>query len=119
METWSSSLFDCYADCFSCCVTGYVGPCLQGESVHIALGDRCWPHGFLAARLGCIGGAYNREKIRKKYNIDGSWCNDCCVMCCCAPCATCQMYREAKIHSYITPGSYTVTTVDQPEYPKP
>ncbi|KAK2152214.1 hypothetical protein LSH36_337g05070 [Paralvinella palmiformis] len=35
-----------------------------------------------------------RTKLRIKYKVQGSICNDFCVLCWCNLCATCQMSRE-------------------------
>ena len=46
--------------------------------------------------LVCIGGAINRHWIRKAYEIEGSFIEDCCLHCWCGACAICQEYREVK-----------------------
>ncbi|GKV19088.1 hypothetical protein SLEP1_g29386 [Rubroshorea leprosula] len=37
-----------------------------------------------------------REKLRTKFGLPPEPCNDCCVHCCCEPCALCQEHAELK-----------------------
>jgi len=41
-----------------------------------------------------------REKLRTKFGLPEEPCCDCCVTCCCDPCALCQEYAELKARGF-------------------
>jgi len=41
-----------------------------------------------------------REKLRAKFGLPEEPCCDCCVTCCCDPCALCQEYAELKARGF-------------------
>mmetsp|Transcript_44544 Transcript_44544/g.69684 ORF Transcript_44544/g.69684 Transcript_44544/m.69684 type:complete len:206 (-) Transcript_44544:476-1093(-) len=119
---WKTGLCDCCSgpDCFSvwCCTA--CCPCVAYGEVasHINpvnapfTGDFCvpctlffclnpwWQFGvcfcpFIPTHMFITHGL--RIGFRKQFNIEGSEGCDCCVSCCCLPCATCQMLRELKL----------------------
>lgn len=44
----------------------------------------------------CLYTCSYRSRLRRKYNLKETPCNDCCVHCWCWSCAMCQEYRELK-----------------------
>ncbi|THG20633.1 hypothetical protein TEA_016606 [Camellia sinensis var. sinensis] len=74
---WSSGLFDCFSDTSSC-TTWYL---LLYGCAHI-----CAP-------LYSCG---YRSKLRNRYSLESTPCNDFLVHFCCEKCALCQEYRELQ-----------------------
>jgi Cys-rich protein (TIGR01571 family) len=100
---WEETLFGCASDVPSCLLTCLLpgGLCIiQATAVNNATHDGKSVPYILVYCLGCIGGAINRETIRKKLDIEGSLVSSCLTWCCCAECAACQEYREVKKHSH-------------------
>ncbi|CAH1788183.1 unnamed protein product [Owenia fusiformis] len=108
-KTWSTTLCSCTSDMESCCLVALCGPCYE-----------CWFHSKnneSCCTPICVPGATIalRTKIRTQHNIMGSIIDDCCVVCCCNPCALCQMKREYDIiqrEQVVT----TVTTSTMQDY---
>ena len=99
MGNWEENLCGCLgAKCFCCLVMIFpvLYPAYQGWIINKATGESC-----LTACLGpfflcCIGASVNRGKIRDRYLIDGSFCEDCLIHAFCCACAICQEYREVR-----------------------
>ncbi|CAL5400026.1 unnamed protein product [Camellia sinensis] len=102
---WSSGLFDCFSDTSSCCLTiwcpcvtfGRIAEivdeggttCCEGTAWYLLL---CWWAHICAPLYSC---GY-RSKLRNRYSLESSPCNDCLVHFCCEKCALCQEYRELE-----------------------
>jgi Cys-rich protein (TIGR01571 family) len=57
----------------------------------------CCLYGILANCYLCwIPHLFEREHLRKKYNLKEEPCGDCPTTLCCGPCALCQEAREMK-----------------------
>lgn len=48
---------------------------------------------------GChwLYSCFYRKKLRGHFFLEDSPCGDCCVHCCCEPCALCQEHRELRL----------------------
>ncbi|KAL4631456.1 cornifelin-like isoform X1 [Arapaima gigas] len=93
-STWTSGVCDCCSDMSTCCLGFWCFPCLQcqvasqfGWCALLPILDPC-TCGVISCCL--------RKSIRERYNISGSFCDDCFALCCCYECAWCQMAREVK-----------------------
>ncbi|OMJ92428.1 hypothetical protein SteCoe_4765 [Stentor coeruleus] len=99
MGKWEESLFSCCASGGFCLIVALFPICypfLQGwvvsKAVHQSFISACICPLFCC----CIGAAVNRGKIRDRYLIEGSFCEDCLIHCFCSPCALCQEYSEVR-----------------------
>ena len=99
-KEWDEKLFGCFANIPVCLIAG----CLPGGfcMVQAAAVDKATKGEsgklvpcLLVCALDFIGGALNRERIRKEFNIEGTIVNSLLIWLCCGPCASCQEYREA------------------------
>merc|ERR550539_1201324 len=75
------------------CVTiFFCSTCAYGRAMELLMEDNC----LLCCFLGTFCFCCNRGKIREKYNIKGTTCDDClmCIPCC--PCALFQIVAEAE-----------------------
>lgn len=87
-RNWSTGIFDCFTDLKTCIISWFCLPCMIC-SLSSRIGDcACMPY--------CVpGGSITmRSRIRTLGGIQGTVCNDCCIMQFCGPCAICQMSRE-------------------------
>ncbi|XP_058103650.1 cell number regulator 7-like [Magnolia sinica] len=84
----------CCIACILPCVTfGQIAEVVdEGRSSCIGQGI---VYGFLMLfQCHWLYGCVYREKLREKYGLPPEPCNDCCVHCCCGPCALCQEHDE-------------------------
>ena len=94
---WEEKLFGCCGNIPVCLVTGLLpgGICaVQAITVDKATGHGAFIPCLIICCLGTLGGAINRETIRKHYEIEGGLLGSLCVWCFCSACAACQEYRE-------------------------
>uniref|UniRef100_A0A4W6D4K9 Plac8 onzin related protein 6 n=1 Tax=Lates calcarifer TaxID=8187 RepID=A0A4W6D4K9_LATCA len=117
-QEWSSGLFDCWEDKFSCCYAFWCWPCFAcaiseglGENRLLPLCDLCSP--AVAAIAGiplCVPpvALSFRTAVRKKYGIKGTLCNDITMSCVCNLCVWCQIDRELKRHNNSSTSHTTV-----------
>ncbi|KYO45329.1 cornifelin [Alligator mississippiensis] len=86
---WRSGLLDCNSDS-GICVLGSVLPCVLACQVAMAYGECCCvpflPGALVAMRTG----------LREQRRIRGCVCCDWAAVCCCCPCALCQLAREIQ-----------------------
>lgn len=104
MASFQESLCGCVNDIFSC----YIAVCCPGGLCYLsaraasesAKQSLC-PYFSLAVCCCCLGSAYNRVVVRRKYNYEGSYWHDLMLHCCCPVCAVTQEYREVMKKEYI------------------
>ena len=99
MVKWEEQLFGCCQGsgyCFLVLICPIFYPIFQGCTVHKATGDPWAKACCLPLFFCCIGGACNRGKIRDRYLIEGSFCEDCLTHCFCCFCAVCQEHVEVR-----------------------
>ena len=85
-----------------CCLHGIFGGAIQGILI--------WEFGPLAslAHFGsCVGCAFSRTALRKKYGLEENCFGDWCIWYWCGPCAVTQEYEE--IRTRILQGNATPT----------
>ncbi|OWF40192.1 cornifelin-like isoform X2 [Mizuhopecten yessoensis] len=85
---WSTGLFGCFDDIPSCLLTCFCMPCMECKTASRIGECCCMPYCVMGGSLAM------RTKIRTVGGIQGSVSNDSMTLCCCGPCATCQMDRE-------------------------
>lgn len=82
---------------WSCCVP-YGGACMQAVEVKLVAPseeENALLCAFLiSACLCCCGAAYNRGRVRAKYNIRGSFMVDCLLLWMCGLCSINQEWKE-------------------------
>ena len=101
-KEWEESLFSCFANIPICLIVSILpaGTCIvQAAAVNKATHDGMAVPCILIYCLLQIGGAINRETIRKTLDLDGSLATNIAIWCCCPSCAACQEYREVSSHS--------------------
>ncbi|XP_043985826.1 cell number regulator 4-like [Gambusia affinis] len=118
LREWKTGLFDCCADCSTCCYGFWCWPCLActvsglfQENYCLPLCDILTPAVLAACGIPLIvppAAISLRASIRHKYRIKGSLCEDMAISCFCVSCSWCQMHRELK-------GGAPVTVVQQPQ----
>ncbi|XP_077453807.1 cornifelin homolog [Stigmatopora argus] len=92
LSDWTSNVFDCCDDC-GICLCGTFVPCILECKVAQDSGETC----CLAFLPG--SSVPLRTNMRHKYRIEGSVCQDWCMMFCLYHCGLCQMAREQKMRS--------------------
>ncbi|XP_020627600.1 cell number regulator 7-like [Orbicella faveolata] len=97
MTDWSSGLCACFEN-VGICIKTYFCPCIVAGKIGEALGENCCYHGFcsLMGPIGIYCGAQNRGKLRDKFQIPGTFVNDCLMHWCCPFCAYAQEARELQ-----------------------
>ncbi|XP_062849390.1 plac8 onzin related protein 6 [Trichomycterus rosablanca] len=105
---WSSGLCDCCEDMSICCFGLWCPCCMMcttsqefGECLCLPLLDYCCGAIIPPVTLSM------RSSMRERYRLQGTMCDDCCVVRCCTLCAWCQMARELKFrrqpHVFVNP----------------
>ncbi|XP_065660450.1 uncharacterized protein LOC124817686 [Hydra vulgaris] len=95
---FSNNICGCCNDLSTCLIT-YFLPCVTAGKNAQFVGESCILYGLLS--LTCINfytDATTREKIRKKYGIEGSFLKDMACHCCCPCCALIQESQEIQAH---------------------
>ena len=95
--------------CESCCAVVFCACCVVGATEKMVetgvvkqpcdgIGPACCIFTILASfgLNSCYSSMVTRTKLRQKFGMTPNCCTDCCMHLCCAPCAICQDYSEAK-----------------------
>ncbi|XP_039054695.1 protein PLANT CADMIUM RESISTANCE 2-like [Hibiscus syriacus] len=105
---WSTGLYDCFSDVPNCCITFWF-PCITfGQIAHrvdhgSVLCEACAAIYLVIrmfTRFHCIFSWFYRSRMRSRYMLEESPCNDLCVHLWCENCALCQEYRELKNNGF-------------------
>ncbi|XP_046348217.1 placenta-specific gene 8 protein-like [Haliotis rufescens] len=85
---WSTGLCGCFEDVMGCLCVMF---CQECYGCHLAskAGETCCLPCCVPYWLVSL-----RAHIRGKHNIQGSICDDCCMVVCCYQCTMCQLSRE-------------------------
>ncbi|XP_062150222.1 cell number regulator 10-like isoform X2 [Alnus glutinosa] len=88
--------------CLPCITFGRIAEVLdEGQSSCVAEG--CVYGLLMLIQCHWILSCVYREKLRSKFGLPEDPCSDCCVHCCCEPCALCQEHAELK-HRGLNPS---------------
>ncbi|PPQ97131.1 hypothetical protein CVT26_000616 [Gymnopilus dilepis] len=111
---WSNGMCSCMGDCGTCMMATFVPCIVYGQNKHRyehlnshgtphptggpMCSGSCFTHG-LATLCGVnfIFQMINRGHVRRRYNIKGSGCGDCCAALWCTPCQLTQESRELEL----------------------
>ncbi|CAN4076918.1 unnamed protein product [Withania somnifera] len=100
--TWSTNIFACCRDrknCLTTCICPYITSgqiaeivsegrtsCMEGVIINVLLCCLCFTSPLYTF--------YNRNKLRRKFKLEGNGCLDCIIHTLYCYCALCQEYRE-------------------------
>lgn len=91
-------LCGCLTDIYSCLIAFYApcGTCiLQGITTNQATNEG-FLKSFIISLFCCFGMSFNRQQIKRKYQIPETYWTDCLMYVCCAACGTSQEAREVE-----------------------
>ncbi|KAF8960431.1 PLAC8 family-domain-containing protein [Flammula alnicola] len=112
---WSHGICSCMSDCGICCKATFLPCIVYGKNKHRyehlnstgtpdpahgggCCSGSCLSYGiFSICGLGFLFQMTNRGHVRRRYNIKGGGCNDCCTSFWCAPCELVQESRELEL----------------------
>lgn len=101
MGEFEQGLCGCFSNLSLCCFANCLHPLTVGKNAE-AVGEAhpvLWA--MAAAMAPCIALGVLRGLIRKKNDIPGSFCGDCCVHLMFGPCALAQETAQMKTLDYI------------------
>jgi len=94
---WDTTLPGCCSDCRVLCFSVLCCPCQVAIQRSRALGKSgCYCCDCFCSPLPCFTAKVWSE-IREKYNIEGGYCGDLLIVCCCTVCAVSQQSRQLQI----------------------
>ncbi|CAL0329613.1 unnamed protein product [Lupinus luteus] len=105
---WSTGLFDCCSDKRNCCLTCCC-PCVTFGQIAEIVDEgtisgtaSTFVYAVINGTTGhaCLYACLYRQKMRSKYSLEESPCDDWCVHCFCESCSLCQEYRELQNRGY-------------------
>lgn len=91
-QKMDESLCGCFSDLGSCCMTIWCPTIQMSLNWAHSRDDDC----DLCHCLACVHPLWTRDNIRKKRHVQPDKCVDCCMYCCCTPCAICMDAREIE-----------------------
>ncbi|CAJ1063255.1 cornifelin homolog B [Xyrichtys novacula] len=93
---WGSGICDCCDNVPECCFAFWCCPCFACKTSRDYGQPLCLP--LLEIFGGCIPPITMsmRVHMRQRYDIKGTFCNDCVYATFCTSCTWCQMSREMK-----------------------
>lgn len=105
---WHTGLCDCLISP-GICLEGIICPCCLYGKNNKAVTDENFCESCLCYLLCCppLQHCRTREKLRQKYSLPASPCNDCCIAFLCGPCGLCQERREID-YRLSQPGQQTM-----------
>lgn len=105
---WNTGLCDCLI-APGTCIEGILCPCCLYGKNNKAVTSENFCESCLCYLLCCppLQHCRTREKLRQKYSLPPSPCNDCCVAFFCGPCGLCQEHREVE-YRLSQPGQQTM-----------
>jgi Cys-rich protein (TIGR01571 family) len=111
---WSNGLCGCMGDCGTCCKASFCPCIVYGQNRHRyenlrthgvphpnkggCVSGSCFGHCLVSiCGLGFLLQMCTRGDMRKRYNIKGGGCGDCCAALWCTPCELTQEARELQL----------------------
>eukprot|EP00243_Klebsormidium_subtile_P011235 TRINITY_DN62_c0_g1_i1.p1 TRINITY_DN62_c0_g1~~TRINITY_DN62_c0_g1_i1.p1 ORF type:complete len:194 (+),score=20.18 TRINITY_DN62_c0_g1_i1:88-669(+) len=118
---WQAGLCEWYKD-FGLCIVTCCCPCITfGQTAEIidngitscaSAAAICFLIQAVAG-CGCLYSCGFRSKLRAKFGLPASPCNDCCTHWCCSCCAFIQEYRELKLRGFDPSKGYQASAPQQ------
>lgn len=103
MGEFKQGLCGCFSNLSLCCFANCLYPLAVGKNAE-AMGEKHPVLWAIASGLApCIASGLLREMIRKKNDIPGSFCGDCCMHLMFRPCAIAQDVTQTGVFDYIAP----------------
>ena len=98
VDEWQFGLFACcQGGACKCLKMMACICCMYGRAISVGL-----ERGYVCCCLcGLNAVCCTRKKLRTKYNIEGTKCEDCSSSCCCLACASWQMIQEVEYQQKI------------------
>lgn len=109
-QEWSVGLCDCCANAGACYEAWCCTPCQVSRQCNMLENGEPEIHWPYCVLLYCCGGGYFhfvtwlfvyevRNKLRARYNIEGSGCSDCCAAWCCTECTVQQAMLQMAVNN--------------------
>jgi Cys-rich protein (TIGR01571 family) len=90
-RTYHHSLMNCCSGGCGVCIAGFCCPGLLFASAKTK-----YDGSNFCLNACCISEIAIRNIVREGYNIKGTCCDDCIIVCCCPQCAAIQTYAEIR-----------------------
>ena len=96
MSQWQNGLCNCCKDPCCCILQIIPGALCYTWSTSLVKQDPNKSCIVEALKAFICCSPCQRGSVREGYNIEGSFCGDCCTMCCCGACGVMQVYNEVN-----------------------